>query len=58
MTHDVEQSLREVADELRTFDEAPPGLSVSIAGEFVIRKGSIGGFSLPCDEPVVPDDEG
>jgi hypothetical protein len=45
----------EVAEELRRVDEAPPETPVSIGGEFVIRKGSVKGFGLPYDDPIVPD---
>lgn len=44
-----------IAEELQRLDGAPPGTAVSIGGEFVIRKGSVGGFGLPYDEPIVPD---
>lgn len=45
----------EIADALRRFDHAPRGVPVSIASEFVIRKDSVAGFSLPYDDPIVPD---
>jgi hypothetical protein len=45
----------EITAELRRFDQAPPDVAVSIGGEFVIRKGSVTGFGLPHDDPIVPD---
>jgi hypothetical protein len=45
----------QVAEELRRLDDAPPETPVSIGGEFVIRKGSVEGFGLPYDDPIVPD---
>jgi hypothetical protein len=45
----------EAAEELRRLDEAPVDTPVSIGGEFVIRKGTVEGFGLPYDDPIVPD---
>jgi hypothetical protein len=44
-----------VADELRRIDEAPLGTPISIGDEFVVRKGTVDGFELPYEEPIVPD---
>jgi hypothetical protein len=51
------RGLREeqVGEELRRLDDAPAETPVSIGGEFVIRKGSVQGFGLPYDDPMVPD---
>jgi hypothetical protein len=48
-------SSEEVADELHRLDEGPLDTPVSIGGEFVIRKGTVEGFGLPYDDPIVPD---
>jgi hypothetical protein len=48
-------SARQVAEELRRLDEAPPDASLSVGGEFVVRKGTVTAFGLPPEDPIVPD---
>jgi HNH endonuclease len=44
-----------ISRELRRMEEAPDNAPVSIGGQFVIRKGAVGEFSVPFDDPLIPD---